>query len=382
MPSVDLNSDLGEGFGTYRCGDDEAMLAIVTSANVACGLHAGDPEVMARTFAIARKRGVAVGAHPGFPDIWGFGRRRLPFSNGEIERLVAYQIGAATALATYAGHRITYVKTHGALGNIACEERDVADAVARAVRAVDPNLSVLAIALTEMAAAAEAAGLEMHQEIYADRGYTDTGQLIPRGQPGAMIEGAEEAADRVLAMVQAGAVITASGKHLPTPIRSICVHGDSAHAVATASLVRAAIGAGRGYAETVQASCCMTAQADPALALSEPRFLDAGEAALVVQFGETVDPALNDRVLALDAALRAEPPAGTREFVPTYRSLMIHYDPLQIDRDTLVAIVRKMMATVAEWRGDGTHVDLALLLRSGPGRGYRRSRETSAAHSR
>ena len=169
-----------------------------------------------------------------------------------------------------------------------------------------------------------------------------------------MIEGAEEAADRVLAMVQAGAVITASGKHLPTPIRSICVHGDSAHAVATARLVRAAIGAGRGYAETVQASCCMTARADPALALSEPRFLDAGEAALVVQFGETVDPAINDRVLALDAALRADPPAGTREFVPTYRSLMIHYDPLQIDRDTLVAIVRKMMATVAEWRGDGT----------------------------
>ena len=202
MPSVDLNSDLGEGFGTYRCGDDDAMLAIVTSANVACGMHAGDPEVMARTFAVARKRGVAVGAHPGFPDIWGFGRRRLPFSNGEIERLVAYQIGAATALA------------------------------------VDPGLALLAIALTEMAAAGEAAGLEIHQEIYADRGYTETGQLIPRGQPGAMIEGAEEAADRVLAMVQAGAVITASGKHLPTPIRSICVHGDSAHAVATASRVR------------------------------------------------------------------------------------------------------------------------------------------------
>lgn len=239
MPSVDLNSDLGESFGTYRCGDDDAMLSIVTSANVACGLHAGDPEVMARTFAIARKRGVAVGAHPGFPDLWGFGRRRLPFSNGEIERLVAYQVGAAMALAAYSGHRITYVKTHGALGNIACEERDVADAVARAVRAVDPNLSLLAIAVTELVAAGEAAGLEIHQEIYADRGYTETGQLIPRGQPGAMIEGAEEAAARVLAMVQAGAVITASGKHLPTPIRSICVHGDSDHAVATATLVRA-----------------------------------------------------------------------------------------------------------------------------------------------
>jgi UPF0271 protein len=238
MPTVDLNSDLGEGFGTYRCGDDDAMLSIVTSANVACGFHAGDPEVMARTFAVARERGVAVGAHPGFPDLWGFGRRRLPFSNGEIERLVAYQIGAATALAAYAGHRITYVKTHGALGNIACEERDVADAVARAVRAVDPGLALLAIALTEMAAAGEAAGLEIHQEIYADRGYTETGQLISRSKPGAMIEDAEEAAGRVLKMVQAGAVITAGGKHLPTPIRSICVHGDSDHAVATAGRVR------------------------------------------------------------------------------------------------------------------------------------------------
>jgi 5-oxoprolinase (ATP-hydrolysing) subunit A len=238
MPSVDLNSDLGEGFGSYRCGDDDAMLSIVTSANVACGFHAGDPEVMARTFAVARERGVAVGAHPGFPDLWGFGRRRLPFSNGEIERLVAYQTGAATALAAYAGHRITYVKTHGALGNIACEERGVADAVARAVRAVDPGLALLATALTELVAAGEAAGLEVHQEIYSDRGYTETGQLIPRSQPGAMIEGADEAAARVIEMVEAGAVITASGKHLPTQIRSICVHGDSHQAVATASRVR------------------------------------------------------------------------------------------------------------------------------------------------
>ncbi len=245
MRSIDLNSDLGEGFGVYTCGDDDAMLSIVTSANVACGLHAGDPEIMAKTFTIARERKVAVGAHPGFPDLWGFGRRRLPYTNGEIERLIAYQVGAATALAAYAGHRISYVKTHGALGNIACEERAVADAVARAVRAVDRNLPLLSIALTELVAAGEAQGLEVIQEIYADRGYTETGQLIQRGKPGAMIEGAEEAAARVLAMVEAGAVITASGKHLPTPIRSVCVHGDSSHAVATAGRVRAVLeGAG------------------------------------------------------------------------------------------------------------------------------------------
>ncbi|MCJ2041408.1 LamB/YcsF family protein [Methylobacterium sp. J-059] len=238
MASVDLNSDLGEGFGAYACGDDAAMLAIVTSANVACGMHAGDPEIMAETFERAKANGVAVGAHPGFPDLWGFGRRRMPFTAPEIERLVAYQIGAAEALAAYAGHRIAYVKAHGALANLAAAERDVADAIARAVRAVDRDLALLAIALTAQVPAGEAAGLEVHQEIFADRGYAEDGQLIARGRPGAMIDGAEEAAGRVLAMVEAGAIVTAQGTHLPTPIRSVCVHGDSAHAVATARAVR------------------------------------------------------------------------------------------------------------------------------------------------
>ncbi|TXM74097.1 LamB/YcsF family protein [Methylobacterium sp. WL12] len=238
MASVDLNSDLGEGFGAYACGDDAAMLGIVTSANVACGMHAGDPEIMAETFARAKANGVAVGAHPGFPDLWGFGRRRMPFNPPEIERLVAYQVGAAQALATYAGHRVTYVKAHGALANLAAAERVVADAIARAVRAVDRDLALLAIALTAQVPAGEAAGLEIHQEIFADRGYTEDGQLIARGQPGAMIESAEEAASRVLAMVESGAIVTAQGTRLPTPIRSVCVHGDSADAVATARAVR------------------------------------------------------------------------------------------------------------------------------------------------
>ncbi|SFM66729.1 5-oxoprolinase subunit PxpA [Methylobacterium pseudosasicola] len=238
MTRVDLNSDLGEGYGAYACGDDAAILDLVTSANVACGLHAGDPEIMARTFALAKEKGVAVGAHPGFPDLWGFGRRRIPFSPDEIERLVAYQVGAAQALAAYAGHRITYVKTHGALGNIAAEERSVADAVARAVRAVDPNLALLAIALSAQVAAGDAAGLEVHQEIFADRGYTEDGLLIPRSQPGAFVTNPDAAAKRVLRMVQGGIILTASGRELPTPIRSICVHGDTAHAVATARAVR------------------------------------------------------------------------------------------------------------------------------------------------
>ena len=239
MPTIDLNSDLAEGFGAYRCGDDDVMLSIVTSANVACGFHAGDPEIMARTFGIAKTRGVAVGAHPGFPDLWGFGRRRIPFSTGEIERIVAYQVGAAQALAAYAGHRISYVKTHGALGNIAETDRAVADAVARAVRAVDPALAFLSIALSEQFKAAEAHGITAISEIYADRGYTERGGLIPRGQPGAMIEDPDAAADRVVAMVEAKAIITAQGTRLPATIASVCVHSDSPHAVDTARRVRA-----------------------------------------------------------------------------------------------------------------------------------------------
>ncbi|MFC7052105.1 LamB/YcsF family protein [Hansschlegelia quercus] len=238
MASVDLNADLGEGFGAYSMGDDAAMLGVVTSANVACGLHAGDPDIMARTFAVARERGVTVGAHPGFPDLAGFGRRRLPFSAAEIERLVAYQVGAAAALAAYAGHRITYVKAHGALANLACEERPVADAVARAVKAVNPGLALLAIALSEQVPAAEAAGLEAVQEVYADRGYDESGQLILRGTAGALIDDPEAAADRALAMVTEGAIVTVSGVRLPTKIRSICVHGDSDHAVTMARTVR------------------------------------------------------------------------------------------------------------------------------------------------
>jgi UPF0271 protein len=236
---IDLNCDLGEGFGAYRIGDDAALLAIVTSANVACGLHAGDPEIMAATFAGAKARGVAVGAHPGFPDLWGFGRRRMPFSAAEIERLVAYQIGAAQALATYAGHRITYVKAHGALSSLSAAEPEVARAVARAVRAVDRDLALLAIALSAQVEAGEAAGLAIYQEAYADRGYTEAGGLVPRGQPGDLIMDLDEAAAQALRIVRSGGIPTPSGGSLRTPIHSVCIHGDLEGAAARAGAVRA-----------------------------------------------------------------------------------------------------------------------------------------------
>lgn len=238
MPHIDLNSDLGEGFGTYACGNDAAMLELVSSANVACGFHAGDPEIMASSFRLAKQRRVSVGAHPGFPDLWGFGRRRVPFTAGEIERLVAYQIGAAQALATYAGHRLTYVKAHGALANLAAEEAEVANAVALAIHAVDPTLVMLAIACSEQVEAGLRIGLTTAVEVYADRGYLPNGQLIPRGQPGAMLEDPAAAAARALAMVEEGAIITADGHRRSTPFHSICIHGDGAHAVASARTLR------------------------------------------------------------------------------------------------------------------------------------------------
>ena len=235
---VDLNSDMGEGYGRYTCGDDAALLEIVSSANVACGFHAGDPEIMAETFKTAKQRGVAIGAHPGFPDLWGFGRRRIPFSGGEIERMIAYQVGAAQGMAAYAGHTLTYVKAHGALGNISETDQDVADAIVRGVKAVDSKLAYLAIACSAQVKSADKYGVKHFAEIFADRAYTEDGHLVSRKEPGAVIKDAEEAASRVVSMVEEGAIITISGARLKTPIHSICVHGDSPHALGIARLVR------------------------------------------------------------------------------------------------------------------------------------------------
>jgi UPF0271 protein len=238
---IDLNADLGEGFGAWRMGDDAAMLDIVTSASVACGFHAGDPDIMAQTFALAGQKGVAVGAHVAFPDLVGFGRRPMPMTPAEIERAVAYQIGAAQALAHYAGSRVAYVKAHGALANLAEREPDVADALARATRAVDPKLTLLAIALSEQTRAGERAGLRVAHEIFADRAYLDDGRLQPRREPGAVISDSEAALARVREMIAEGALVAVSGRRLPTPIDSICVHGDTPHAVAVAGSLRAAL---------------------------------------------------------------------------------------------------------------------------------------------
>lgn len=237
--SVDLNSDMGEGFGAYRMGDDPAILKIVTSANIACGFHGGDPEIMASTFTQAKALGVTPGAHPGYPDLWGFGRRDMVFSPEEIERLIAYQVGAALGVSTYAGHPIKYVKTHGALGHQTYHSAEVATAVCRAVKAVDPSLILLSIANGQQDKIAREMGITSKAEIYADRGYDEAGFLISRKLPGALLKDADQAAQRILRMLEMGGVETASGKYLSTPIDSICVHSDTPGAIDMASRVRA-----------------------------------------------------------------------------------------------------------------------------------------------
>ncbi len=240
--TIDLNADLGEGFGPWSMGDDAAMLALVTSANVACGGHASDPETMFRTLTIARAHGVSVGAHPSYPDLAGFGRRRLPVTVGEIERFVAAQVGALLAIGALAAHPIRYVKPHGALANVAAAERDVAEAIVRSVRALNRDLAMLAISGTELARAADAAGLRVFNEIYADRGYTAAGQLVPRSEAGAVIHDADAAAARLVAFLDSGAMPTVDGGSVRLAADSICVHGDNPAAVAMATRIRGALG--------------------------------------------------------------------------------------------------------------------------------------------
>lgn len=240
MVSVDLNSDLGESFGAWKMGDDGAMLDIVTSANVACGFHAGDPDTMRATCEAAKARGVAIGAHPGFHDLQGFGRRQiLGLTAREIEALIAYQIGALQGIATAAGHRVTHVKAHGALSNMAMTDRTIAEALARAIKAVDPSLVFVVIPLTQLEAAGEAANLPLAREIYADRAYEDDGTLMSRKKPGAVLHDPAEVAARVVRMVRERAIVGAGGKKMALGIDTVCIHGDSPGAVAMARAVRA-----------------------------------------------------------------------------------------------------------------------------------------------
>jgi UPF0271 protein len=237
---VDLNCDMGESFGAWRMGDDEAMLDIVSSANIACGFHAGDPSTMFRTAEIAKRKGVAIGAHPGFNDLHGFGRRVIHGDTpAEIERMIAYQIGAMQGMAALAGHKVTFVKVHGSLNNMANEDESLALAIARAIKGVDASLIHVCMPGLQMEKASEAVGIPLVREFFADRTYEDDGSLTSRKKPGSVLHDADAAAERVLRTLQEKAIISTSGKRIPIEIDTICVHGDEASAVVMARTVRA-----------------------------------------------------------------------------------------------------------------------------------------------
>ncbi len=244
---INLNADLGESFGAWSMGADAELLGIVASANIACGFHAGDPPVMRRTVRMARERGVGIGAHVAYPDLQGFGRRRMEMPAGELEAMVIYQVGALAGIAAAEGARVTHVKPHGALNNAACADLDLARTVCRAVAAVDRSLILLAPALSKLSEAGREAGLPVVEELFADRAYLDDGQLVPRSRADAMIHGAEAALAHVRRMLEEAAIVSVSGKRLPVSAGSVCVHGDNREAVATARRLREGL-AGLGYA--------------------------------------------------------------------------------------------------------------------------------------
>ncbi|WCS28788.1 LamB/YcsF family protein (plasmid) [Methylobacterium sp. NMS14P] len=236
---VDLNCDMGEGFGVYRLGDDAEMLTVATSANIACGFHAGDPLVMHETLSRAAANGVQAGAHPSFLDLWGFGRRPIHGERpADIEKAVLYQVGALLALAQDAGCPVRHVKTHGAMGNMANEDADLALAVARAVRTLDRDLIFVVMPGLETERAGEKLGLPIAREIYADRAYADDGTLVSRKLPGAVLHDPDAVSERVARMLEDGAITCLSGRRIPTRIDTVCVHGDTPGAVAMARRLR------------------------------------------------------------------------------------------------------------------------------------------------
>jgi len=243
MKRVDLNCDLGESFGAYTLGMDAAVIPHISSANVACGFHASDPLVMAKTVALAKEYGVAVGAHPGYPDLVGFGRRNLNVTPAEAKAMVQYQIGALQAFCTEHGVRLQHVKPHGAMYNMAARDRRLADAICQGICAVDPELILLGLSGSCLLEAGREAGLRCASEVFADRAYEDDGSLTPRGQAGAVITNEEEAVARVLQMVLQGTVQSRGGRTIAIQADSICLHGDGEKAVAFAQKIQKTLSA-------------------------------------------------------------------------------------------------------------------------------------------
>ncbi|MBS1155283.1 MAG: hypothetical protein H6R07_1207 [Proteobacteria bacterium] len=243
---IDLNADMGEGFGPYRMGEDEALMEIVSSANVACGYHAGDPVIMDKTVRLALAKGVDLGAHVGFQDLMGFGRRQIQADPAELAQYVLYQLGALSAFAKVAGHRLTHMSFHGALGNMAAADYALAEPLVRAVAAFDPNIIVSVSTNTQIERAADKLGLKVATTFLADRAYTDEGDLVSRKLPGAVIKDREAVLQRVKRLLDDGVITSINGKKLPIKVQQILLHGDTPGAVEAARAIRTEILAGNG----------------------------------------------------------------------------------------------------------------------------------------
>ncbi|MGH1415816.1 MAG: LamB/YcsF family protein [Pelagimonas sp.] len=237
--TVDLNADMGESFGPWVMGQDEALLKVVTSANIACGFHAGDPDVMATTIATAHKNGVGIGCHPGFPDLQGFGRRNMKLALPSLRNLVQYQLGASLAMARAQGAQVRHLKLHGALANMCSADEAMATACYEAALEIAPDIIVMVLAATAQQKAVEKLGCLWAGEIFADRAYNADATLVDRSLPGAVIHDPDHAAERILEMVQAGAILPETGDPIPAAVDTICLHGDGETALQIARSVRA-----------------------------------------------------------------------------------------------------------------------------------------------
>lgn len=239
--SIDLNSDLGESFGAWTMGADAALMTVITSANVACGFHAGDPGVMRETVRLALAHGVAIGAHPGFPDLAGFGRREMHCSPQEVEDFVIYQVGALAAVAAAQGARLQHVKAHGALYNMACRDAALAAAVARATAAVDASLVLFGLPGSALLAEGRRLGLRVASEVFADRAYRPDGSLVSRAAEGAVLHDEALVVERAVRMACERTVVAVDGSVVPLEADTICVHGDTPGAAGLAAAIRRAL---------------------------------------------------------------------------------------------------------------------------------------------
>lgn len=238
---ININADIGEGFGHYRMGSDEELMKLIGSANIACGLHAGDPTIMVRNIDYALREGVSIGAHPGFNDIWGFGRRQIRMNPRDLEYSVTYQVGALQALANAKGARVTHVKPHGALNNMAHDDHEMADAIGRGIKAADRELIYVANFGSAMSLAGDKLGLRVANESYVDRRYDDNGKMLSRDIKDAVIRSPDEASEHVMRILEDGAIYSINGKRIPAKIDTFCVHGDEPTAVSVATALRASL---------------------------------------------------------------------------------------------------------------------------------------------